>query len=325
MQGSIVMDAGVDVYRQHLLKMVDIMLEHVPASGGIVFDQTGLLNAAINLQLDNVKRTFVEQHDASVAGGPVTRGRAGQTQIESFLVVTEAVGDRLRSSGRAMMWNPTFPRIDLAQHQDGFFGEMGQLYGELHLNALLGVGGKPLVSWNAGCSPSPVVEPLCSRWSHRNTTYELSRLLYWGSQPMLPLERNDHSITRWQAEHSSDLRSLLSFGPLFRELRQRRWLLVARAATVVSGTAAVNAFETPTQYVIPVVLAAPEAAVIVEVRLPPGHAAHDAALLLPGPAAKRHGIAAVATEGSARQYVVNVGPEGCGMLLISKSSKTEVL
>ena len=61
-----------------------------------------------------------------------------------------------------------------------------------------------VITWNPGCEIRP--SSLCGRY-HDSASNEalLQRLLYWGLQPMLPVDQSDHSITRWQAEHGGDL------------------------------------------------------------------------------------------------------------------------
>ncbi len=90
---------------------------------------------------------------------------------------------------------------------------------------------------------------------------------------MVPLERNDHGITRFQAQEASVSSIFEDFGPLFRELRGRQWYLEAHAVALANssqGAAQASAYATRqgARVVVPVVLGAPAASVDLLLRVP---------------------------------------------------------
>ena len=83
---------------------------------------------------------------------------------------------------------------------------------------------------------------------------------------MLPFSRNDHAITRFVAEQGNDTDVFEAYGPLFRALRERRWVFTPHAVKVTVGAAAANVYETPKGIVLCVSLATPGSTVVVAVR-----------------------------------------------------------
>ena len=109
----------------------------------------------------------------------------------------------------------------------------------------------------------------CARYKDSaNNEQLLQRLLYWGLQPMIPFNGNDHGITRWQAEHAPkpDIDVFVDYGPLFKALYGRRWVYTAHAVQITNGSAAVNIFHTPKGLVVYTGLATPHSKVVVAVR-----------------------------------------------------------
>ena len=164
------------------------------------------------------------------------------------------------------------------KHTDGVFSEDSYEDERMHLHSTLGVGGKPVLTWNPGCESWPSSQ--CGRYKDSSDNGQLlQRLLYWGVQPMLPFSRNDHAITRFVAEQGNDTDVFEAYGPLFRALRERRWVFTPHAVKVTAGAAAANVYETPQGIVLCVSLATPGSTVVIAVR---GVKAAGITLIAPG-------------------------------------------
>eukprot|EP01046_Picozoa_sp_COSAG06_P007646 COSAG06_NODE_376_length_16647_cov_19.266920_4_plen_532_part_00 len=233
MEGAFLLDAGMPEYSAHLTKMATLGTQLLPTAVGVAFDGTGW-QGRINLNADDGKttvfsstfyrkrlfcqdglgtndircgnlitkttvyagRSFVELHESGETGGPFVRpGLPIHTQVSSKASIQQAMGELLHAHGKAHFWNPYAPRADFMLHTDGVFSEDSYEDERMHLHSTLGIGGKPIITWNPGCESWPSSQ--CGRYkdSHDNAQL-LQRLLYWGVQPMLPFSRNDHAITR---------------------------------------------------------------------------------------------------------------------------------
>ena len=266
MEGAFLLDAGMPEYAAHLKKMATLSTQLLPTAAGIAFDGTGW-QGRINLNADD-GRSYVELHEAGETGGPFVRlGAPIHTQVSSKFSIQQAIGELLHSEGKAHFWNPYAPRADFMLHTDGVFSEDSYEDERMHLHSTLGIGGKPIITWNPGCEAWPSSQ--CGRYkdSHDNGQL-LQRLLYWGVQPMLPFNRNDHAITRYVAEQGNDTHIFEAYGPLFRALRGRRWSFTPHVVKVTSGAAAANVYELPDQaeVVLCVSLATPGSEVRIAVR-----------------------------------------------------------
>ena len=189
MEGAVLIDAGRPEYEMHLRNMASWMLRLIPESAGLAFDGTGW-QGLVDLKGDD-GRTYIELHEPGETGGPVKVGRVVHSQVTSKLSIQRVIGELLHSKGRAHFWNPYAPRADFMQHTDGIFAEDSYEDERMHLLALLGAGGKPVLSWNHGCDIRAMKQ--CTRYQDSNNNEQLlHRLLYWGLQPMVPFSRNDH-------------------------------------------------------------------------------------------------------------------------------------
>jgi hypothetical protein len=229
-------------------------------------------------------------------------------------------------------------------HTDGVFGEDSYEDERMHLHGLLGVGGKPILTWNPGCESWPSSQ--CARYKDSaNNAQLLQRLLYWGVQPMVPFARNDHGITRTVAERGNDTQTFVAYGNLFRALRGRRWVYAAHAAELLNSStadAAINIFSRAgnsdprgggaEQLVLVVSLATPGTTLVVALRgVARSATTASLRLLVPGgdpanegtkvtlkrpPRNSRHG------GGAAAQSLLNVrvGQHGCCVVLLPAAS-----
>eukprot|EP00935_MAST-01C_sp_MAST-1C-sp1_P000561 g561.t1 len=263
MEGAVLIDAGRPEYEMHLRNMTSWMLRLIPESAGLAFDGTGW-QGLVDLKGDD-GRTYIELHEPGETGGPVKVGRAVHSQVTSKLSIQRVIGELLHSKGRAHFWNPYAPRADFMQHTDGIFAEDSYEDERMHLLALLGAGGKPVLSWNHGCDIRAMKQ--CTRYQDSNNNEQLlHRLLYWGLQPMVPFSRNDHGKEHIVSEHSNDTITFVNYGPLFRAIRGRRWFLAAHAVQVTKGEAQANVFLTRNGIGVPVVLGAPFSLVSITIR-----------------------------------------------------------
>ena len=272
MEGSIIQDIGMPEYQAYQVKMVNLAMEQFPQTAGVAFDGTGW-QGRINLNADD-GRSYVELHESGETGGPFVRlGKPIHTQVSSMRSAQEAIGNALHAKGKAHFWNPYAPRADFMMHTDGVFSEDSYMDERMHLHALLGVGGKPILTWNPGCESWPSSQ--CGRYKDSaNNEQLLQRLLYWGVQPMVPFARNDHAITRFVAEHGNDTQTFIDYGPLFRALRGRRWVYTAHAVVFLNrssaSAAAINIFsrvsDTTEELVLTISLAAPGTKLAIRVR-----------------------------------------------------------
>jgi hypothetical protein len=94
MDGSIVMDAADPAYHQHLLRMVDVMLEKVPASSGICIDGTASWT----------KMSPVGDDGRTLCGGKYRC----HTQVGTFIETAKDIGDKLHEArSHLLTYHPT--------------------------------------------------------------------------------------------------------------------------------------------------------------------------------------------------------------------------
>jgi hypothetical protein len=110
MDGSIVMDAADPAYHAHLLKMVDIMLEKVPASAGICIDGTA---------------SWTKMSPTIDDGRTLCGEERCHTQVGTFINTSADIAAKLHAAGKSFFWNPSQPRADMMGDFDGIFSELG--------------------------------------------------------------------------------------------------------------------------------------------------------------------------------------------------------
>ena len=252
---SIVLDAGQEVYKNHLVHMAELVAENVPDAVGVCFDGTGFIGLA-NIEHDD-GITFVNR------GKDPAAGLVARAQASSFHIASSAVAEALHKSGKSLFWNPYYPRLDFGIHVDGYFSEWGEKQPALMANALLAMA-KPLITWNPACYQNPVRSPpLCPpnrKWDF-NPSHVLSRLLYWGSTTMPPIVGNDHAAT---PSKDDQVDIFLHFKPLFELLRSKRWAF-DYDVTLISGSGQANVFHTAHGLAVVVVFGQPGSKVTLQV------------------------------------------------------------
>lgn len=319
MDYSIVMDAAHPSYRAHLLKMTDIMLEHVPASAGICIDGTASWTKMSPFGDDN----------RTLCGGK----HRCHTQIGTFVSTAAAIGEKLHDAGKMFFWNPSQPRVDMLQHFDGVFSELGYAMPQIALQSML-TANKPNVMWNAGCyiRGSYVWPPVsygrpwqCSRkgWEQPldlpSLIHSLHGSLHLGIHFSPPFPGQDHAAYPQPDDHRDVYARYL---PLFRTLKGKRWFLAAHALAPVqppSAGAIANIFETDVGMVVVVGFGVPRAQVMLHVS---GFSVKCPAIVLHAAADKSARISTPTHTALTRgrtQYTITLGEDGEAVLEIPQT------
>lgn len=146
------------------------------------------------------------------------------------------LGPIFHEADQVVFVNDHLARADLYHQVDGIYDEMANIAPSLNMSALLGVR-MPVVGW---VPDEDFLRPDPDGFFQRH--------LHLGVHPMVPFPKNDHSVRpgEWVDEQ------YLDYGPLFRTIRRKRWVLVADAVAVEEGDAKANVFRTNDGVVIPV-------------------------------------------------------------------------
>lgn len=233
------MDPGHEIYKQHLLSMARAMIELAPSSG-ICVDRQDMVGGIINNRADD-GRTYYTSNASKIS--TEGNGVVGRSSMFSVMELLESMGNLMHTAGKGIMVNTHTSRIDMFRHVDGVFDEHGDNNDNMKVTALNTLA-MPAVIWNHGAG---------------NGDKYLQQHLYFGLNCMVPFPDNDHAIHDTSAKAT---RAFEDYGPMFAQLRSKRWVLVARAAEVADGLAKANLFKTSVRagtqsYAAPVVLAEP--------------------------------------------------------------------
>ena len=231
-EGGVLADLGVKSYQDFLVDQTRRHMEKLPESSGLCFDRTDYL------RLYNWKR------DDGVAWS--AGAKCGSLAL-SWIDMMRRIGSIVHEQGKVIFCNPLYRRVDLYEHIDGFYDEIGNLPSSLNLCALMALD-KPYVAWTVEIPKS-----------HEHET--MQRHLYLGSFLTVPLPQNNHTIKPGDVDID---RLYVDYGLLFESLRGRRWLLEDGAVRTDVGLA--NAFEIPGGVLAAVVLAGDAAGADLDVR-----------------------------------------------------------
>lgn len=187
-QGGWVMDPGDPQYRAHLLRQASLYLDRVPGADGICIDRADYLRLYNHGENDGVS---------------YDDGKA-RSLVSSWQSLLKPLAGLMHARGKAIFSNFMDPRLDLAQHVDGFYCEFGNQPTVLNGMSFLSLE-KPLLLW--------------TRDEDKLTDEFFQRELYLGGFPTAPYPTNNHCIEP-SAEHD---RWFLEYGPLFAALTDRRW------------------------------------------------------------------------------------------------------
>lgn len=129
-------------------------------------------------------------------------------------------------------------RLDMMEHVDGIYSEMADVTadGWSHgLGAALVAMNKPVVMWD---------HPKSQDTPQAVFAEALKASLYVGAYPTVPIYNNDHAVGGDCAPSCKYDTVFAQYGPLFRLLKGKRWLLTERPAAVSEGPAGAlaNAF-----------------------------------------------------------------------------------
>ncbi len=219
---SVGMDPGEPAYQAFLLEQARRHLRYLPSSSGFCIDRL------------DWTRWYNKRGDD---GASWVEGVPARSLIASWHEVIGKLAPLVHAKGKAIFVNPLNRRVDLMNHVDGFYDEIADRPECLNSDAFLGLL-KPSIAWVGNASvlgPKPEIG--------------LQPFLYMGVQPTAPVPGNDHTI-RPDAETEP---FYLTYGPLFRELRGRHWVLSPLVVEAENGVLA-NVFEVPGGYVVPLVL-----------------------------------------------------------------------
>jgi hypothetical protein len=288
-EGCIVMDCGAPGYRNFLLDQARRHVDKLPDSAGICIDRLDWLRL-YNFEADD--------------GASWKADRPCRSLLNSWRSLMGELGPIFHQGGKVVFVNPLVNRTDTLRHVDGIYHEFGQDGTDLNGAALQTVL-KPCIAW------TPSEETL-----NPDPDAFFQRHLYLGVFPTAPLPANDHTI------HPSPRVDALyqDYGPLFDQLRGRKWVLESRRVEMVKGTALVNLFETPAGWVIPVMMAGQGPEVTLKFRRPrnlyPAPLLFDA--LLPG---NPPAVPVVARQEKGEWILRAPIRRGCAMVLIRKAQE----
>jgi hypothetical protein len=218
-----VMDPGNPVYKNFLLQQAARIIKMVPDAAGICIDR-----------LDWLQFYNLNARD----GVSFYNGKPARSLVQSWKDLMAKLGPLEHKAGKVIFANIAMndPRLDLMRHVDGADSE-GDMGPNLNAIGLLCVR-KPAVLWTyaaADLKPNP------------NGYFQ--RHLYMGVYPYVPYLWNNHAI---QPDAWAD-KYYLEYGPLFKAMRGKQWILIPHCVAVNNKDVKVNLFKVPGGYVAPVV------------------------------------------------------------------------
>ncbi len=220
-EGAVGMDCGAPHYRAFLLEQARRDIEKLPDSAGICIDRLDWLRF-YNMHADD--------------GISWRDGRACRSLYCSWRALLARLGPMFHAANKVIFVNALINRTDLMRQVDGIYHEFG--YGPTEINgAAWQCVRKPCIAWTANQGS---LKP--------NPDAYFQRHLYLGVYPTAPLPENDHSI---QPSAWAD-RWYLDYGPLFNQLRGRKWVLAPHVLQVEGKAAKANLFQIPGGWLIPV-------------------------------------------------------------------------
>jgi hypothetical protein len=241
LDGSCIMDPHPDLpYLAHILDMARTSMAKAPSSGVCIDRQDWL--GSVNPNADD-KRTWLPVKHAKGK----TQFMRVRAMINSWKPAMRAFAQVWHSGGKAVIINDHSNRLDMMEHVDGIYAEMGDMdtisssrsgLGSLNAHAigtaLATLGPKPAYIWNHAKTASKMTPQYVSAG--------LQAHLWAGVFPTVPVKNNDHAIGGDCAPDCPYDATFAAYGPLFSAIRGRQWGLVANAATVPSENALANLF-----------------------------------------------------------------------------------
>jgi hypothetical protein len=219
---AIVTDCADSAYADFLLDQAQRHMELFPEADGICIDRMDWLAEYNSRRDDGI---------SWIGDGP-----AGSLYF-SWLDLLERMGPLWHNANKVIFCNPHINRLELMKQIDGIYNEFGQIGFNLNLSAFLAIN-KPYLAWTAG------VEDL-----KNDPDGYLQHHLYVGAFPTAPFPGNDHTIEPDPATEQF----YLDYGPLFRLLIGKKWVLTPHAVTVIDNNAKANLFQTDAGLIVPVI------------------------------------------------------------------------
>jgi hypothetical protein len=223
-EGSLVMDCGVQSYRDYLLEQVKRHIEKIPSASGICIDRLDWLRY-YNLKGDDGVSWF---HD-----------RPSRSFLIAWNEIIEPIGKIMHDADKIIYVNNHNKRIDVLKNVDGVYCEFSNYGTALNLTALCCLK-CPAIGWtatNEDLLPDP-------------DAY-FQKFIYMGVYPTAPVAGNDHTI---RPDSLAD-KFYTDYAPLMDAMRGRKWVLQPHCIEVKGNDAKVNLFEIPDGFVIPVCFA----------------------------------------------------------------------
>jgi hypothetical protein len=226
--GSVVMDCGIPSYKNFLLEQAKLHVEKIPASAGICIDRIDWI-WCYNLNADDNLSWYAN--------------RRSQSFIVSWNKLMDELAPIMHNAGKVVYINNHNKRLDILRHVDGIYDEHTYSGAALNLTAFVTMR-KTAIGWTA--------KP--ENFQPDQDSY-LQSHLYLGVFPTAPVPGNDHTL-----RPSPEMDKLyIDYGHLFALLAGKKWVLqpycVEAKRSDTNNKVAVNLFETPQGYVIPVCFA----------------------------------------------------------------------
>lgn len=172
-------------------------------------------------------------------GKTMINGKTARALLSSWRLTVPQVAEVLHAAGMQLWLNPDMGhRIDMYQHIDGIFDEIGDDGKWRTASAWLTSGGMPGAMWCHGNLRWWSCGAIMTNGSDAERHHYLQTHLYLGLNPSVPFPDNDHQILpapRADAMYQQ-------YGALFAALKGKRWATFPHAA-VSDGKSLVNAFE----------------------------------------------------------------------------------
>lgn len=212
--GLAVVDPGTPAYRRLMLQEHRKQVEKTPSMAGVAFDEQQYLGA-MNTRRDDGVGWYA--------------GRPAASLLRSFIDVTASLATEvLHPAGKGLLVNTHVYRLDMLAHMDGILDEYGDYPAKMNTNAILGLA-MPVLAWDhcGGTVASQRDAPSCAT-DHSTFDEFLGQHLYLGVQPMGPFVNQSHGVLPSEAH----TRMFEDWGPLFKAIRNKQWLLSAHAVAV---------------------------------------------------------------------------------------------
>lgn len=222
---GVVMDCGVESYKQFLLEQARRHLDWLPDADGFCIDRYDWWHY------------FNEKHDDGMTwfeGKPV---RSLNNSLRDFM---KEFLPMVHEAGKVVYVNTHTKRLDLLKGIDGIHDEYTYREGALNTTAFLALK-KPALGWTDSRKDIEA----------QGVDNFFQKYLLMGVYPMCPFPGNDHSIRpdEWVDQ------AYLDYGPLMKPMKYRTWVLSPDPVSVTDDLAKANVFEVPGGYIVPVVYA----------------------------------------------------------------------